>query len=785
MRLTSRSLACLAVVLAWLVCVDADAQTIVPAGTLSADATWTSAGSPYRVGGDLTIPDGVTLRIEDGVVVEMPSSRRLTIAGGVLRAVGTEARPITLRASVEGDRWQGVIVNSVGLIDLAHVAFVDVVVAIDTQNGGELRFVTVPPGAPTQVRGGNLSLRDSELASADFSGTGTTSSFRSIFRGAVLFRGARAFVDHATFVGDVAGTGGADIFDSIVVQPRDLDCACVLDRVLVAPRSRGGTSVSVDEIRNPLVMEDALLGAELRPTSRSPARFRDSTGADLGARSYAGEETVGLRGWLWDDVHTTRENVEDVAGDLTVPEGHAWIVEAGVSFAFPFGADELEHELRVEGMMTWGAADGPPVRVEGTTTRDGAWRVIASGTTASITLRNVVTSDVTFELEGGTSIVEDTSLAALGTTLAAGAASRVTLDRVRSDGAMRLDGAVTATNLYVVARSTGLDLAPSSALSSIDHATVRCRGTSGTTGVRVGATGTGRVSIARSVVTGCGVGLTGSGVSFTIEHAIVGANTIDAMGLVLPATVSTADPALASNGLPTSGSPCIDAAVGSSITLDVDRVSRPVDGDGAGGAIAELGAFELGRGTCGDGAIDPGERCDDGATPRYGWSACAIDCRGHGPYCGDGVVSTPDESCDGTAGCTSACTFAIADAGPEPDAGPTFEDDAATASMDAGSLDAASVPFDAGRGDAASTTADAWALDATADAALPDARGATPDAGGTVEPSGGCGCRASVSRPSGVLALAMGLAILTRARRSRRRLVEARSRCGSTHASTP
>jgi hypothetical protein len=36
----------------------ADAQTTVPSGNLVGSQTWTAAGSPYLVAGDLTVPAG-------------------------------------------------------------------------------------------------------------------------------------------------------------------------------------------------------------------------------------------------------------------------------------------------------------------------------------------------------------------------------------------------------------------------------------------------------------------------------------------------------------------------------------------------------------------------------------------------------------------------------------------------------------------------------------------------------------------------------------------------------
>lgn len=46
----------------------ANAQTTVPAGNVS--GTWTKAGSPYKIQGEIIVPKGSTLTIQPGTVVE-------------------------------------------------------------------------------------------------------------------------------------------------------------------------------------------------------------------------------------------------------------------------------------------------------------------------------------------------------------------------------------------------------------------------------------------------------------------------------------------------------------------------------------------------------------------------------------------------------------------------------------------------------------------------------------------------------------------------------------------
>jgi hypothetical protein len=103
------------------------AQTIVPGGNVS--GTWTAAGSPYLVQGNITIQADSTLNIEPGVVVDFQNSSFLQV-NGLLEAVGTETDSILFT----GTSWLGItfesapdsshltycIVRDVGMLFLSH-----------------------------------------------------------------------------------------------------------------------------------------------------------------------------------------------------------------------------------------------------------------------------------------------------------------------------------------------------------------------------------------------------------------------------------------------------------------------------------------------------------------------------------------------------------------------------------------------------------------------------------------------------------------------------------------
>ena len=82
-------------------------------GTLDDDTEWTAEGGPYRLRGNLRVPDGVTLRIRPGAVV-LADDEAAIIVSGELQAEGSEENPIIMRAFFCDDEWGGIAFNETG-----------------------------------------------------------------------------------------------------------------------------------------------------------------------------------------------------------------------------------------------------------------------------------------------------------------------------------------------------------------------------------------------------------------------------------------------------------------------------------------------------------------------------------------------------------------------------------------------------------------------------------------------------------------------------------------------
>ena len=94
-------------------------ETII-GGTLAGNTTLTAAGSPYTLSSDLIVPAGITLTVQPGVTIRMPTRRNIRVQG-ILNIAGTAAQKVSIigRGS---DRWGGISFEyPSGQSNLAHL----------------------------------------------------------------------------------------------------------------------------------------------------------------------------------------------------------------------------------------------------------------------------------------------------------------------------------------------------------------------------------------------------------------------------------------------------------------------------------------------------------------------------------------------------------------------------------------------------------------------------------------------------------------------------------------
>jgi parallel beta-helix repeat protein len=107
-----------------------NAQTVIPPGDVS--GTWAIGGSPYEIQGEIKVPDGLTLTIEPGVLVEFQGHYKLNVQGRLL-AVGTETDTITFtindttgfhNPNIPDGGWAGIrFINVFSMIDSSNIIY--------------------------------------------------------------------------------------------------------------------------------------------------------------------------------------------------------------------------------------------------------------------------------------------------------------------------------------------------------------------------------------------------------------------------------------------------------------------------------------------------------------------------------------------------------------------------------------------------------------------------------------------------------------------------------------
>jgi hypothetical protein len=94
------------------------AQTEIPGGDITT-TTWTIAGSPYNVNGNITIPAGEKLTIYAGVKVVFKGSNRLLVKGSLV-AQGSQGHNILFTAD---SKWEGITISSASDQDSSLIQF--------------------------------------------------------------------------------------------------------------------------------------------------------------------------------------------------------------------------------------------------------------------------------------------------------------------------------------------------------------------------------------------------------------------------------------------------------------------------------------------------------------------------------------------------------------------------------------------------------------------------------------------------------------------------------------
>lgn len=169
-------------------------------GDIAVDTTWTAAGSPYVVSGQLPIRvlPGVTLTIEPGVEVRFDPTAGLRVEGQ-LNAQGTQARQVRMVAN-NGVLWQGLsIVPEAGGATLQSVTLQNALVGLALLPSQ----ANVPPGQVARV-----SVLDSLLT---LNSTGMSADYTGRAAGRLTLRNNLLFQNGVGLLVNGAPTGAAKI----------------------------------------------------------------------------------------------------------------------------------------------------------------------------------------------------------------------------------------------------------------------------------------------------------------------------------------------------------------------------------------------------------------------------------------------------------------------------------------------------------------------------------------------------------------------------------------------
>ncbi len=474
--------------------------TIIPGGNVS-NETWTLAGSPYVVQGDVTVMAGTFLHIEAGVQVQFASTDS-TASGldstkvelrvnGYLTVSGTEAQPVLFepQSSFSSGAWYGIVITGTAMeASIAHAHINYAVNGIYTSAANTLANisdttvsrcsvsgVTVLAGRPVFNRVESTMNQYGLRVINDGAPTFTESVFAlNANHGAYLApSGTVATVtrfDNCTFDANsgsnlhASKTGTAShqavISNSILTNAaaygiNNVNYASVSVSTSDLWGNASGNAVGITAGAGNISINPLFVGSGDRHlTSNSPCRYGGDLGQDMGALPYVGAPTPGLHGTLWTNTTLPLSGAPYVIeGDLTVSSGVTLTVEPGVALQFAAGdimgagMDASRAELVISGSLDAVGTEMEPITFGPQSNLiPGAWYgIVVTGTATQVSLAHsfidYAVHGIHTSSTGLVTVVDDTIISnasGSGITVQEGTPSFVRVDSTRNQYGLRV-----------------------------------------------------------------------------------------------------------------------------------------------------------------------------------------------------------------------------------------------------------------------------------------------------------------------------------------------------------